>query len=227
LEKPSVTNTNAGLEWAGKLINFSLDAERQWKDIEQDRELRDIPKVRVNPQEVGSLDAFSSKSIPDIRQSIRDFLASEQGRSDVDKLINMVFSKLFQVVLTSNPVVGEPYSLHIQMRRLDCKFGDMDANELEKILRDRQAPILESWTNDALAIHAEQAFLANPFVPPLPGRFAYSFGSLGRELLPNERRFELESDEPGVRSLNVVWRTDAFGDMPIAGFPRTVRILER
>lgn len=293
LEAPSALQPEANvLTWVGNLIQFATDSEKMWaRDILEDREMQDVPKLRINPPELGSLDPFSSASIPKIRAGMTGYFASATGKRAMDKLFNLTYAKLWQVKQDMAIVSGQRSNpIHIILRDLRCDFGEVEKKQLRQIIVDRGKAIpwigltLESVTAlrsgstvrlccfqteaalngqsgvvdafvaasgcarvtlsgggqrdvliDNLEVEedeaerlrelAKQAVEQQPVVPPMVGRFVYTFDGVDYVLGEGEREFTLIGGEPGYPFLNVVWRSDESGDIPISGFPHSVSVL--
>lgn len=223
LERPHLTAPRAnGLTWATKLISFALDSEQLWRDGILDNDaLSDVPKVRVNPPDLGSLDPFVSASIPGLRSGMIEYFASDAGKRTMGKLIHLVHAKLWHVRLQTNLVAGAAVQMHIKMREHRLDFSAMSPPALRKIIEDRRDPTV-TQPSGRLCEVAKAAFSEQPFVPPLQGKFVISFSGTEHEL-PG-REFVISSAEPGTPQLHVWWRSD-FGDFPISGFPRSIRVI--
>ena len=220
-----------GLTWAGRLISFTTDSERLWSEgILEDSALKDVPKVRVNPPDLGSLDPFESASIQPLREGMEAYFESASGSRTMGQLFHLVYAKLWQVKQTINLVAGDPaVELRIGLRDPRCNFCAMHPRELRHIIEVRRAVAglegvdLNELQGDALRDRALAAFHAQPFVPPMEGRFVVCFDGEEHEV-KESNAFPLARAEAGTPSLNVLWRSD-HGDFAISGFPRSIRVL--
>jgi len=220
---PNVSLGNV-FEWKGKRIDPAAEAERQWREVAEDPELRDVPKVRINPPGLGSLDAFLSQSLKPIREQMAAYLASDDGRRQVDSLVHVTFAKLWQVRPLALLAGDRPMQVHIELRDVRCDFQQLPEDTLRSILSARGGAAGASAGDGGLAQRARAAFEQQPLAEPLPGRFVCVFDGEERELGEGVRTFELARATPGTPSLNVLWRTREHGDLPISGFPRLVRV---
>ena len=51
--------------------------------VDEDAALSDVPKVRVNPPDLGSLDPFTSKSIPKIQTGMGAYFKSAYEKKQI------------------------------------------------------------------------------------------------------------------------------------------------
>ncbi|EOD23428.1 hypothetical protein EMIHUDRAFT_239708 [Emiliania huxleyi CCMP1516] len=223
LESPSLSvPRDNGLSWAARLISFALESEKLWKDgILENAALRDVPKVRVNPPGLGSLDPFVSSSIPELREGTTEYLKSHAGKLTIGRLIHLVHAKLWRIKQLTNLVAGTASPMQIEMREHRLDFSTMSEPVLRKIIEDRR-DCVSSVELKELRDEAEAAFSEQPFVPSLEGRFVVKFNGTEQEL--TGREFNISSAEQGTPQLQVWWRSD-FGDFPISGFPRSIRVV--
>ena len=228
LESPSLSVPHAnGLTWAARLVSFALESENLWKDgIVENAALRDVPKVRVNPPGLGSLDPFVSSSIPELRTGVAEYFDSHAGKDTMRRLIHLVHAKLWHIKLLTNLVAGTATTMQIKMREHRLDFSTMSEPVLRKIIEDRRDRV-SSIELKELRSEAEAAFGEQPFVPgrfALEGRFVVKFNGTEQELM-TEREFKISSAEPGTPQLQVCWRSYFGEDFPISGFPRSIRVV--
>ena len=230
LRKPSValTEMNA-LSWAKKLIDMATDSERLWREhIEQVPELRSVPRVRVNPPDLGSLDAFGSDSIPKLLDGMEEYFASDLGKEQVGKLIHMTYAKLWEVNQAEGLVAGgSEVKFSIVMQDPRCDFGSMKKEELKNIIVKRNRGVtvaqLEGHSKEQLLDLAREAFQRQPFVFDFQGCFGYRFAGSEHELSSGQTEFGLAHSRPGAPELDVFWRS-VHGDISVCGCPRVVRV---
>ena len=245
-EREAATSHGNALEWAKKLISFAVESERLWREgILEDPEMQEVPKVRVNPPRLGSLDAFTSESIPKLQKGMDDYFASAGGEQTMGELVDMVHAKLWQVHNLPNLVAGyAEKELLIEMRdtRLDLTRKSID--ELREIIKKREvesgvgptdgasspnagADELHGLDKNELVARAEEAIKLKPFVPPFEGNFVVRFDCEERVLAPGQRNFALQRATASTDTtveLNVLWRS-CHSEVSICGFPRRVRVL--
>lgn len=224
---PSLKWTDAGVE---RMLALAEEAERIWeKDVLAGAEMRKVPMrdvMRINPPELGALDPFFNKSLPELSRGMKAYFDSAQGRHEMEELYHLVFAKLWQVKLTANFIAGATAVRHqIHMRERLTNFEPLEKCELKDILskRGRAIPADEGGLQGA----AEAAFEQQPFVPMVEGHFIIRL--MGEEpivLAPGVREFELKCEESGLPLLDVVWRTKHGDELSITGFPRTIRVTD-
>ncbi|CAK9013061.1 unnamed protein product [Durusdinium trenchii] len=208
---------------------MATDSERLWKEgIEDVAELQSVPKVRVNPPGLGSLDAFASDSIPKLRQGMEEYFASNLGKEQMGKLIHMTYAKLYEVKQREGLVAGgDQVSFHIQMQDPRCDFGAMQEEELRDIIVKRHQGLgehlLNQCTKQELYKMAKESFESKPFIHKFEGCFAYRFAGQEFELADGKTEFKLAHSRPGAPELDVFWRS-VHGDISLSGFPRVVRV---
>jgi len=194
--------------------------------------LRDVPKVRVNPPDLGSLDPFVSASIAPIREGMAEYFLSSIGKRAMGELVHMTYAKLWCVhhdMVIQAGSTGQPF--RIAMRDVRCDFAEMSPEELVRLIEAREPGVhvvdIHALTQAGLQkLHerAKRVFEKTPVVPTLSGHFAYVFDGEEYDLAANERVFHLARSEGGTPSLNVLWRSEEYGDFAIAGFPKSVRV---
>ena len=126
LPKPDVVPTTGNaLHWAGRLVDMATDSEKLWEsEIASKSEFRDVNLVRMNPPDLGSLNGFTSESIPDIEKGTAEYLESEEGSNVLDKLLHVTFAKLWKVDMRSNLIVDEPKTFEIKLRDISREYFD-------------------------------------------------------------------------------------------------------
>lgn len=232
LPEPSlgVTRMNA-LSWAGELIDIATSSEQQWNlQIEEVPAFQSKPRVRVNPPELGSLDAFGSESIPKLREGMDEYFVSDLGKQQMGKLIHLTYAKLWEVKQTQSLVVGGPaveFSIVMQDHR--CDFHSMEIAKLKDIICQRceglQENHLEGTDKEELCRMAKDAFASKPFLFHFEGKFAYRFANVDHELDDGQMKFNLRHHKAGIPELDVFWRS-LHGDISLSGLPRAVRVSE-
>jgi hypothetical protein len=239
LEEPGVKITNGNvLTWGNRIVKLAFDSEEMWKEqVAEDPNLNQLPKMRINPDGVGSLDAFTSTSLPEIRAKMCNYFQSDTGNAAMDKLFHLVYAKLWEVQQPLHLERSTPVKVKIVMRSRTFDFLPKEPATLRQVIQKRsgdRAPSgdgrfrrvdLETFPDDRLVTMAKECFERQPLVPPLPGRFVSIFNGVEQDV--SERLLNLQSDLTGTADLNIVWRSGQFEDFSISGFPRLVRISSR
>lgn len=230
--EPSIPEEKGnGMTWRKRLINVALDSDRQWRDdILMDESLSDIPKIRVNPPDLGSLAAFKSSSITGIRTGMEEYFASAEGESTMNRLFHLTFAKLWQIQLGVNPVAGEETAFQLSLRDRVGNFSRMPKYELLSIIADRsegEVRDLEDMEIGDLIKLAFERFRERPLVNPLPGHFIYAIDDQEVQSVEDDRSFRVlfQESSAGLRKLDVFWRSREHGDFPISGVPRFLEVL--
>uniref|UniRef100_A0A7S4W7R8 RING-type domain-containing protein n=1 Tax=Alexandrium monilatum TaxID=311494 RepID=A0A7S4W7R8_9DINO len=227
--KPSVPSDNA-LHWGLKLIDIATDAETQWEAFVKENPMsRGVPKLRVNPPDLGGEAAFSSKSVPRVLEGMERYFGSAEGRDAMDRLFHLTYAKLWEVEGLFALVAGsEPVELKLVLRDPRFEVQELKRPALCEIILARgslSAAELESMEMAALADLAQKSLNRQPVSPPMPGSFAFIFDGEDRAIEEGSMAFKLARAEEGMPLLSVVWRTEQLGDFPISGFPRLVRVV--
>lgn len=232
LPSPSVAVTDGNaLHWAGELINLAMSSEKQWQQLVEDQQLRDVPKVRVNPPGLGDLDAFSSKPIPQIIEGMDQFFESHIGKKQMGIFINMTYAKLWEVEQKEVLVAGGQEVLFIvklrDMSRILAKWSREERRQF-LVSRGSAASDLQEMTDDNLQNRVAGLMSQNPLHEPLEGCFVYSFNGCASEIPGNDRTFRLSANTSRgggcqLRQLDVLWKC-SYGEFSIAGCPKFVQV---
>eukprot|EP00438_Fugacium_kawagutii_P021330 Skav215881 [mRNA] locus=scaffold956:13963:15207:- [translate_table: standard] len=233
LSEPSVAVTDMnGLSWAGELIDIATNSELQWKEqIENVSALQCRPQVRVNPPRLGSLDAFSSDSIPKLQKGMQDYFNSDLGKQQIGKLIHMTYAKLWEVKQDASRLTpeGPGVNFRIEMQDSRCDFNGMQEQELRNIILKRGRGLeekdLQNLGKEQLCNMAKEEFDRKPFLFDFQGKFGYRFAGVEHELDDGQMQFNLEHRKSGAPELDVFWRS-LHGDISLSGLPRLVRVME-
>eukprot|EP01032_Pedospumella_encystans_P007957 gene7957-9487_t len=211
-----------GLTRAGKLIDSALDSERIWteKCVESPEFTTIKDRIRINPPNLGSLNAFASASIPQLHDGMKEFFQTAPALDQMRAVLDTMYAKLWHVRVGHNPVTPIPYTFAVSLRDLRFDFNGLDEDELRAIIVKRDGAVPPAGaTHYQLVDTAKDAYLRKPVVADITGHFGCKFN--GVDYHSNNGAFEIPTAGllPGAFVADVYWQTEAGYCISISGFP--------
>jgi predicted acylesterase/phospholipase RssA len=206
---------------AKKFIDVALDSERIWKEKCVDSvEFQDVhDRLRINPPDLGALNAFASSSIEPLEKGAKDFLRSADGTREMDLLVHTMFAKLWHVRASENILCAVPYTFAVTLRKSRFDFTSASNDELVEIITARKGIASKRMLREELVTAAEAAYMSSPLVNPPEGKFGCEFNRQCYESASGRFSIDTSSCVPGKYELNVYWISEDHGKISLSGFP--------